>query len=240
MTYLLFFLAVFPGLFLSWYIWWRDKHEREPHKYLIACFIFGMLSTIPAVFLEIYGQSLGYGAGPDIINTLIFAVVVVGFSEEFSKFLFLRYYIFPKEEFCEPMDGIVYAVMVSMGFATLENILYVFDTEKGGMQTAILRMLLSVPGHAAFAVIMGYFVGLAKFARGSRLGYLAAGLILSSLVHGLYDFFLFQQMDKALAIFTLITFVAAIIMSRFMIHWHVENSPHKDGGEVDPTKHLIP
>jgi RsiW-degrading membrane proteinase PrsW (M82 family) len=229
MTYLLFFLAVFPGLFLSWYIWWRDKHEREPHKYLIACFIFGMLSTIPAVFLEIYGQSLGYGAGPDIINTFIFAVVVVGFSEEFSKFLFLRYYIFPKEEFCEPMDGIVYAVMVSMGFATLENILYVFDTEKGGMQTAILRMLLSVPGHAAFAVIMGYFVGLAKFARGSRLGYLAAGLILSSLVHGLYDFFLFQQMDKALAIFTLITFVAAIIMSRFMIHWHVENSPHKDG-----------
>ena len=52
MGILLFILAVFPGLFLSWYIWWRDKHEREPHKYLIACFVFGLLSVFPALLLE--------------------------------------------------------------------------------------------------------------------------------------------------------------------------------------------
>ena len=102
---------------------------------------------------------MGYSAGPDVLKTLIFSVVVVGFSEEFSK------YIFPKKEFCEPMDGIVYSVIVSMGFATLENILCV---SSGGINTAIVRMFTAVPAHAAYACLIGYFVGVAKFSNNSR------------------------------------------------------------------------
>jgi RsiW-degrading membrane proteinase PrsW (M82 family) len=222
-------LAVLPGLAISYYIWWRDKHEREPHKYLIACFLFGILSIIPAILLETLGMRLGYVAGPDPIKTFIFAVFIVGFSEELSKFLFLRFYIFPKKEFCEPMDGIVYSVMVSMGFATFENLMYVFSqkTIEASYNVAYLRMLTAVPAHASFAVIMGYFVGKAKFTDEKRFSLLLTGLLIATVVHGLYDFFIMQQMTEALAIFTLIILIAAIIIGRYMIHWHVEASPHK-------------
>lgn len=239
MGILLFILAVFPGLFLSWYIWWRDKHEREPHKYLIACFVFGLLSVFPALLLEETGAYLGFGLSRDTFSTFIFAVCVIGFSEEFSKFLFLRFYIFPKKEFCEPMDGIVYSVIVGMGFATFENVLYVFDDKHGGIETALMRMILSVPAHASFAVLMGYFVGLAKFSDKNKFLKLCIGLLSATIIHGLFDFFLFQKLHSSLMIFTLVTFVIAIIMSRYMIHWHVENSPHNNGEDRDIADHLL-
>jgi RsiW-degrading membrane proteinase PrsW (M82 family) len=222
-------LAILPGIAISYYIWWRDKHEREPHKYLIVCFIFGIISILPAILLEIFGMKMGFIDGPDTFKTFIFAVVVVGLSEEFSKYLFLRYYIFPKSEFCEPMDGIVYSVMVSMGFATFENLLYVFNqqTIEASYNVAYLRMLTAVPAHASFAVIMGYFVGKAKFSPKNKSALLMVGLFSAALVHGLYDFFIMQRMNKELAIFTFITLIIAIIMSRFMIRSHVKNSPHK-------------
>jgi RsiW-degrading membrane proteinase PrsW (M82 family) len=229
MDYTLLALAIFPGLLISYYIWWRDKHEPEPHKYLIACFIFGILSIIPALFLEIFGMSMGYTDGPNVYKTFIFALIVIGFSEEFSKYLFLRFYIFPKKEFCEPMDGIVYSVMVSMGFATCENVFYIFGqpTTEQAYNVAYMRMLTAVPAHASFAVLMGYFVGKAKFVSKNRTVLLFSGLIAATIVHGLYDFFLMQKMDEALAIFTFIILLAAIIIGRYMIHWHVEESPHK-------------
>lgn len=224
---LLIALALLPGFAISYYIWWRDKHEREPHKYLVACFLFGILSTIPAIFLETMGMKMGIIMGPDIVMTFFFAMFVVGLSEELCKFVFLRYYIYPKEEFCEPMDGIVYSVMISMGFATLENVLYVLE---GGLNVALLRMFIAVPAHAAFAVIMGYFVGMAKFSTnpGQRFTFLNTGLGGAILTHGLYDFFIMQQNFPSLAILTLGTFVIAVYMSLRMIKMHVENSPHKE------------
>jgi RsiW-degrading membrane proteinase PrsW (M82 family) len=229
MDYTLLALAILPGLIISYYIWWRDKHEPEPHKYLIVCFLFGILSILPALIFESIGMEMGYKDGPNVYKTFIFAVFVVGFSEEFSKYLFLRYYIFPKKEFCEPMDGIVYSVMISMGFASFENVLYVFgqETSEQAYNVAYLRMLTAVPAHASFAVIMGYFVGKAKFLPNNRSLYMISGLLLATLVHGLYDFFLMQRMDETLAIFTFITLLAAIILGRYMIYWHVEESPHK-------------
>jgi RsiW-degrading membrane proteinase PrsW (M82 family) len=242
---LLIALAIFPGLAISFYIWWRDKHEREPHKYLIWCFIFGILSTIPAFYLEVFGESMGITMGPDMVMTFIYAVFVIGLSEELCKFVFLRYYIYPKDEFCEPMDGIVYAVMISMGFATFENVLYVMQSlEIGGMDlawdTAIKRMLISVPAHASFAVIMGYFVGMAKFAPTAekRFSLLNTGLAASILTHGLFDFFIMQQNFPSLAILTLGVFAVAVILSMRMIKTHVENSPHNGERPKTPIDEL--
>ena len=77
-----------------------------------------MLSTIPAVILEQFGEeTLGISPSSNIFMTALFAYGVVGFSEELAKFIFLRGYIFPKKEFDEPLDGIVYSVMIGMGFA---------------------------------------------------------------------------------------------------------------------------
>lgn len=96
-----------------------------------------------------------------IFQQFIKAFFVVALIEEFSKYIFVRFYSQPKKYFNEPFDGIVYAVMVSMGFAAIENIAYV---SQGGMGTAIVRAFTAVPAHATFAVLMGYFMGLAKFA----------------------------------------------------------------------------
>ncbi len=122
-----------------------------------------------------------------------FAYVVVAFSEEGSKYIMLRLYAFPKKVFSEPFDGIVYAVMVGMGFATLENIEYV---RQFGLQTGVERFFLAVPAHAAFAVLMGYYVGLAKFDRERSSWLMWKGLLIAVLFHGSFDFFLFLQQNE--------------------------------------------
>ncbi|EJF53086.1 putative membrane protein [Saprospira grandis DSM 2844] len=227
MDYYLLALSVLPGLAICYYIWRRDKHEPEPKHLLFFCFLFGMLSTVPAVFLETMGQNMGIIADENFLKTFAFAVGVVGFSEEFCKFLFLRYYIYPKKEFDEPMDGIVYSVMVSMGFATLENVLYV---AQGGYEVAFLRMFTAVPAHAAFAVIMGYFVGLGKFHlhKGKESLFLLKGLGLAALVHGLYDFFIFQVNFPSLQYLTFVVLFVAIFISFPMIKRLLHISPHKE------------
>lgn len=208
MKALLLLLSILPGLLIVLYIYWRDRHDREPIFYLTACFIFGMLSTYPAIKMEEFGmRDLGvYNAVGDPFMTFTFTFAVIAFSEEFVKYIFLRYYIFPKDEFDEPMDGIVYSVMISMGFATLENILYIVVRTTDvhlAFHIGLLRMITAVPGHAIFAIFMGYFVGLAKFSeRGNLL--LVVGLVSAILLHGTYDFFIFMQMKESLIWFTLI------------------------------------
>ena len=119
----------------------------------------------------------------------LFSFVIVALSEEGSKFLLLRLAIFNRKEFDEPFDGIVYAVMVGMGFATLENISYVFEH---GIGTAITGMFLSVPAHGTFAVLMGYYTGLAKFDPSRRKRYFFLAILLPVFFHGSFDFCLFS------------------------------------------------
>jgi RsiW-degrading membrane proteinase PrsW (M82 family) len=215
-------LATLPGLLIVIYIYYKDIHDKEPHKYLIWCFLFGALSTVPAIWLERWGMSLGYDVSPDIVTTFIFAFIVVAGSEELVKYVFLRGYIFPKEEFNEPLDGIVYAVMIGMGFATTENIMYATSY---GLHTTIIRAFTAVPAHAAFAVIMGYYVGIAKFTDGNRIRYLLQGFLGAVALHGAYDFFIFQKNYPALTGLTMVTLIIGIVLSRRMIRIHQEMSP---------------
>jgi RsiW-degrading membrane proteinase PrsW (M82 family) len=148
-----------------------------------------------------------YGTAKDPFVTFTFAFAVISLSEEFAKYLFIRYYIFPKKVFDEPMDGIVYAIMVGMGFATLENILYVVIRPED-MTTAFrigwLRMLTAVPGHAIFAVVMGYFIGRAKFVTQGQAWLLWTGLCSAVLLHGLYDYFIFMRLREAFVLYFLL------------------------------------
>ena len=134
-----------------------------------------------------------------------------------------------------------------MGFAILENILYV---AQGGLSLAILRMFTAVPGHAAFGVIMGYYVGLAKFDKNNQVRLLTQGVIFAAIVHGAYDFFLFQNNFAALTLLAFVVLIYGIRLSSKLIKLHQENSPHtnketilattdeKDKGD-DFSDHLI-
>jgi protease PrsW len=182
-------LAIAPGIFICFFIYAKDRYNREPLGLLLWAFVLGMLSTIPAVVIQ-----LAMGNVPGTIGTTtagataFFAYCIVGLSEEASKFFMLRVFLYKSKAFDDPFDGIIYSVMVGMGFATLENILYVLQH---GYATGVLRMFLSVPAHGTFAVLMGYFTGLAKFNPGKRMLYFLLAILLPVLFHGTFDFFLF-------------------------------------------------
>ena len=123
---LLLALAIAPGLAICTYIFLKDQYNPEPRRHLLISFFLGFLSAAIAVILELAltASTEPYTKGT-VWGTAFLAYIVVAFVEEWSKYIMVRLYAFPKPEFDEPFDGIVYAVMVSMGFATLENIFYV-------------------------------------------------------------------------------------------------------------------
>jgi protease PrsW len=188
-------LALAPGIAIIFYIIGKDKYNKEPFANLFISFLLGVVSTLPAFIIQssINASLETYFIHGSILYYLLFAFVAVGFSEEGSKYLMLRLYAYRQKAFDEPLDGIIYGVMVSMGFATLENILYVYQH---GFHTAILRMFLSVPAHACFGVIMGYYVGMARFNKTKARFYKRIGLLLAVIFHGAFDFFLFLQQSE--------------------------------------------
>ena len=221
-------LAVAPGLAIAIYIFWKDKFEREPKRLMILGFVLGIVSLVPAVLLEYLWGKWGYSGKGDIQDVAFFAFIVVGFSEEISKFLFLKKFLYPRSAFNEPYDGITYSVMVSMGFATLENIMYAAD---GGYKVALMRMVTAVPAHAVFAIIMGYYVGLAKFDEEKKNLHLLLGILGATLLHGAYDFSLMQQdYPQFQAIGALFSLYIGIRLSRKAIKLHQDNSPFRNEG----------
>ncbi len=230
MDELLTFLAIAlgPVVVVFTMVFMLDGYEREPIKLLVGSFIFGILSAVPALFSEIWLKDLFLlrEDGMSAAKTMLLAFVVVALSEEGFKFMALRLFAYPKKDFNEPYDGIMYAVAVSMGFAAIENVLYVWQ---GGNTVGFLRMFTAIPAHGAFAHLMGYFMGKAKFAPtpGARFVQMGIGLLLAVLAHGAYDFFLMWN-DAAWAIFSLVTLVTILILAWIAIRTHRRHSPFRN------------
>lgn len=221
-------LAIAPGIAICIYIFLKDIYNKEPRWLLLASFLLGVLTIITPLFIE---TGLQPYFNNNFLNTGVFAFGVVALSEELSKFFVLRYYCYTRKSFDEPLDGIVYSVMVGMGFATIENISYVLQF--GTYDTAFVRMFLSVPAHATFAVVMGYFVGKAKFDSANRFRYMLTGLFWAVLFHGSFDFFIFLQKspdvkpyvsDALLFAGAVISYIIAIRLSRKHIKLHQQLS----------------
>lgn len=217
--------AVAPIFTIIIYIYFHDKYEKEPVGLLIANFLFGaIVSIIIVTLLYLFtGRFLPITDEYSIWQQFIQAFIVVALSEEFSKYVIVKYFAQPKKAFNEPYDGIIYAVMVSMGFACTENILYVIQ---GGYGTAILRAFTAVPAHATFGVLMGYFMGLAKFSN-NRIKLNIIGLFLAVLFHGAYDFFLFIGFIPGISIGAFVSLIIGIILSKKAIRRHQDNSTFK-------------
>src|SRR5690606_30589794 len=120
----LFALALAPGTAIIIYIYLKDQHEREPLHLLLISFFYGVLSTFLTLSISFPLNAFLLTKEDDVVSQFINAFFKVALVEEFSKFFFVRFILFRNKNFNEPFDGIVYAVMVSMGFATLENIFY--------------------------------------------------------------------------------------------------------------------
>ncbi len=172
--------AVAPGISLLTYIYLKDRYSPEPIRLVARMFLVGMLVVFPLMVVQ-RGLVLGLGT-----NELLFAFGISATLEEYVKWLLVYHMIFRAKEFDEPYDGIVYAVAASLGFATMENILYV-ATVSTSFSEMLMRALLPVSGHALFGVVMGYYLGHAKFGdRPKRM--LGLSLLLPLMWHGTYDY----------------------------------------------------
>jgi len=186
-TTLLLASALIPAFFLLWFLCSRDA-QPEPPRVVISTFLLGAVVTLPIIPLAWGLEGLGHAALGMWPKALVGGFLGAAIPEEGFKFLVLRGWVWRQKEFDEPMDGIVYGAAASLGFAALENALYVSG---GGFGVATLRAVTAVPGHAITGVVMGYYAGRAKFApKGSQLGLLAKGVGGAMLLHGLYDTFL--------------------------------------------------
>ncbi|WP_411768458.1 PrsW family intramembrane metalloprotease [Winogradskyella sp. A3E31] len=218
-------MAVAPILVIIVYIYFQDKYDKEPKGLLLVSFILGAVASIIIVML-IYiltGHLLPITDEYSVIQQFVQAFFVVALSEEFSKYIFVKYFGQTRKAFDEPYDGIMYAVMVSMGFACTENILYVLE---GGYEVAILRAFTAVPAHATFGILMGYYMGKAKFSK-NRFLLNMTGLFTAVLFHGAYDFFLFINFIPGISIGAFVSLIVAIVLSKKAIRIHQNNSYFK-------------
>jgi len=222
MTLTVLLLSVSPAMIIILYIYFKDKFEKEPIGFLFKNFLMcAILSVIITIILSaILNIVFPLTDEISIYQQFIKAFLVVGLVEEFSKYIIVRFYAQKSSEFNEPFDGIVYAVMVSMGFAALENVLYVFQY---GASTGIVRAFTAVPAHATFGILMGYFMGLAKFSKNKQLLNLT-GLLVATFFHGTYDFFLFVNFIPGIAIGAFVSLIIGIILSKKAIKIHQKNS----------------
>jgi len=196
-------IALAPAIMLMFYVNYRDKYDKEPAWLLILCVLAGAFTVIPILFIENL-LSLPASWMRGYLNAGWNAFVVAAFTEELFKFIAVMLIVWRSKHFNEQFDGIVYAVYVSMGFAMVENVLYVMN---GGIGVAFMRALTAVPAHAIFGVSMGYYIGRAKFIKEKQNVFLLTAIAMPILLHGLYDFILMSQMPFFLLFFVVYMYV---------------------------------
>ena len=186
--------ALIPALALLGYIYWQDRKSPEPWHKLLKATLLGVLA-IPLTMCIVFPlQTIGivpdsYNTFGDVVN---FSFLGAAIPEELAKLLMLWLFLRKNPFFDERMDGIVYAVCVSLGFAGLENVIYVLGNTDW-MSVALLRAFTAVPGHFCYGVIMGYFYSLAKFDPKNRTKYSILALVAPILAHGIYDTIVFAS-----------------------------------------------
>ena len=205
--------SITPVLIFLYLIFKKDKN-KEPIGLLAKCFFGGFLSIIITLIIAVPMMKIGTAFQSPLFKSFYEAFFVAAIPEEFAKFIILYWIIWKSKFFDEHYDGIIYAVFVSLGFALVENILYVSGK---GIGIAFIRAILAVPGHGLFAVAMGYFLSLAKFNKQTNVQkYLVLSLVVPMGLHGTYDFLLMYissltEADAGFAVILLLIFTVFII-----------------------------
>lgn len=222
---ILLLVSVVPVFIIILYIYFKDKYEKEPKRLLLYNFLLGAIVSIiiTSILYYAFDLVLPLANKTSIFQQFIKAFFVVALVEEFSKYIIIRYFAQPNRAFNEPFDGIVYSVMVSMGFAATENFFYVLE---GGYTTALVRAFTAVPAHATFGILMGYFMGKAKFSN-NRIVLNLSGLLLAIIFHGAYDFFLFINFVPGIWVGAIVSLFIGIVLSRKAIKKHQQDSQFK-------------
>lgn len=222
-------LAVLPAIVLLVVIYRADNIEKEPFSLMAKVFGLGALTTISAMILEEIGMYIlsFFFYTPNALYTFFEMFCVVALAEEAGKYFVLKKATWKNKEFNFSFDGIVYSVCASLGFATLENILYVFQ---GGFSTAVMRAITAVPGHCIFGIFMGIYYGIAKGCelRGDENGKklnLKKALLVPIFLHGFYDFSCSLEYDGMFLVFILLEIFMTVNAIKMVKKMSKEDKP---------------
>lgn len=194
----LFIIAITPAIVIVLSLYLSDRHDREPFKILVLTYILGALSVIPIIIVE--EILLRFNIFTGILYAFYTSFIVAGLTEEFFKRLIVLKLPYKTKYFNEKLDGIIYSVFASMGFATIENIVYVVYRYANNPHVGLYRGVFSVPAHAVFAITMGYYLSLAKFdtdENRKRIN-MRRSLYMPILLHGTFNFILMSKFHSLL------------------------------------------
>ncbi|MBN2723578.1 MAG: PrsW family intramembrane metalloprotease [Deltaproteobacteria bacterium] len=243
MNYITIAVTVLPSILLFLYIYTHDEHP-EPKSLITKVALGGALSAIP-VFLFVMLLNNFFAVPADAIEgSLYTAFIQAAFPEEFFKMSVVMLIAYGNIAFDEPYDGIVYGAASSLGFATLENFLYV---GQGGLNIAIIRAVTAIPLHIFCGVIMGYFIGRARFTRTSPVLWFGLAYLIPAALHGFYDFGAFfadrtgDEVGVAVFAGTLVfTIIMGIILLKSLEKNNVKYMAHFYGISLEKLKSAIP
>lgn len=240
--------SILPAFLIAFYVWRTDITIREPLPMLVATFLLGVLFAGFAAILNSATQPI-FTVIP-VIGLALFFYLIVGPIEELVKWLAIRLYVYRTDHFDAVLDGAVYGAVAGLGFATIENIVYIGNAvQTSGMNVSLIQSALPVtaartlagPGHVLYSAFAGYYLGLAKFNQENAGPIVVKGLLVAVFVHATYNTLMsylpFSQLTAIIGLPTFLIFLLVILIydgtfgyiiyrkiSRYRHHYQTVNS----------------
>ncbi|HEX4951714.1 MAG TPA: PrsW family glutamic-type intramembrane protease [Blastocatellia bacterium] len=232
-TYILIpLLSIAPCALWLWYFYSRSLYKRPSLRLIAITFLLGSIATLIAIWLNLLGQSLFLRLfGPGVWTRVLVLFLVVGPVEEFCKLLAVALYAYRRREFDEPLDGVIYSATAALGFAAIENVIYL---SQNNPLLVLLRGPLSNPGHALFSSLWGLSLSRAKSAPNlplQRFPIILRGWLMASLLHSIFDALLLASERVSIILFYVViaALLALFFWVRKQIRFHRDKSPHREG-----------
>jgi len=191
-----------PFLALIIFLYLNRRDNRDLSRLLVHSFIAGMAGVILLILAELISVKLGLGSLRSLKRIIFYSFITIGGSSELGKFIVFRYYIIKKKQITRPVDAITLAVMTSLGFTTVALILFIINFM--GIRENFpptLYTFVIVPANIMFSVIMGFFVGMAKFLK-TRIVFSLTGLVGAAFFHGIFNFCMLTNDFRLLSLFS--------------------------------------
>jgi len=212
-------IAIIPAAIIILGVYLSDRHDKEPIEILFLTYVLGALVVIPSIIVEEILISLN--VFPGTLGAFYNAFIVAGTTEEFFKRQVVLRYPYKTKYFDEKLDGIVYSVFATMGFATVENIIYVAFRYTNNPFIGLYRGIFSVPAHAVFGITMGYYLSLAKFDTNidRKRRNMRKSLYMPIIMHGIFDFILMAEIPQLTLIFVPYVIFLWVLNQRKLAHF---------------------
>jgi protease PrsW len=221
-----FMAGVAPLLALLMYLYFSKRYHRDYGQLLFQSFIAGGAGVLVLLLAEFLSLKLGISTLRSLNRTLFFSFITIGGSSELGKFIVFRYFIIPKKQVARPIDAIMFAIMTSLGFSFIAMILFIFNVM--GIQgnfPVTLYAFVFVPFSIMISVIMGFFVGMAKFLK-TRFAFSLTGLFGAAFFHGIFNFCMLTNDFKLLSLFSFGSTMIVLVLGLKAAYSNPEPSHH--------------